>query len=821
MAESHGAGYAGGRNRARKYNLANTNIAMLGSDLEKSVRQYAAETEKAWQAVKKREGLNIWRIEQFKVVEVAHDDFGVFYDGDSYIILNKYHRGGTGALKYDIHFWIGSQSSQDEYGTAAYKTVELDDFLGGIAAQYREVQGRESRRFRSLFRNMILMDGGVDSGFHHVKPREYRTRLLHVKGKLNTIALEVPIAIESLNANDSFVLDAGLNVYVWHGKNAGPMEKTKAANLAMALDDNRGGMVAKQIFDQDDRDFPFFTALGVKKGPIKEEAEVQDAAVAIGTKKLVKVAGEGEAVEMTDVASGDEIRRDQLTSDAVFILDDGYEVMVWVGLNAGVAERRAALNAGAEYLKKNGRPMDTPISKIFEGGENEVFEAAFEVGVKSTSNPSDASRSKPASESVMPSYKGSGGPGVVADLDALYAENGVDPEAWGGRATAPSLYAAELESKRLGAYSATAGWVSGMSKRDLELKKQRIAHLEATHSAQKKARASAGGTLLAEMQPVIDFSAEEDAKQYRKAIRWLGTDNNKLIRLMTTRTLEQRLRTIGAYSTLYDRDLRHDIDRDTSGNYRVAATALMCDNPTRRATFLRKSMKGWGTNERVLIDILCTKEADEILKIVEAYTEFFPGQDLEKDIIGETSGDFKRLLVSILQCNRKSLAAKIDPAEVEKDVVDLIEAGEGNWLGTDEAKFISVLSQRSFPHLTEIIDLYERKAGKPLKAALDSELGGDLKAACIAIIDYAADPTRYMCVRMFEAMEGWGTQDLDLIHLIMECAATNLSLVQERFPSIVAELAKDGQPQLLHEMVADETSGNYRKLLLAILGRII
>jgi hypothetical protein len=53
---------------------------------------------------------------------------GKFYSGDSYIVLLTKKKAN--ALERDIHFWLGAESSQDEQGVAAYKTVELDESLG-------------------------------------------------------------------------------------------------------------------------------------------------------------------------------------------------------------------------------------------------------------------------------------------------------------------------------------------------------------------------------------------------------------------------------------------------------------------------------------------------------------------------------------------------------------------------------------------------------------------------------------------------------------------------------------------------------------------
>jgi len=366
--------------KPKEYNLADSNVAGLGSDLDKKIRQAAAQTEKAWTNAGKELGLQIWRIEKFTVQSVAKDTYGTFYSGDSYICLNTYKIKDSPKYRWDVHFWLGKFTSQDEAGTAAYKTVELDDLLGGDPVQHREVQGYESDLFLSYFKNEIkILEGGVDSGFKHVEPEKYRPRLLHLKGKRKVRVTEVDLSYTSLNSGDVFILDAGLKLYQFNGTKSGPQEKMKGAQLCRALADERKGLPKIQVLEESGKDLgEFWTALG-GTGKIKTAEEGgDDIEFEKGsTKILFRLSDASGKMEFKEVGKGAAVKRNLLVSDDVFILDTGAEVFAWIGKGSSTDEKKKAMHFAQDYLQKFNRPLFTPISRILEGSENNVFESSF------------------------------------------------------------------------------------------------------------------------------------------------------------------------------------------------------------------------------------------------------------------------------------------------------------------------------------------------------------------------------------------------------------------------------------------------------------
>jgi len=364
--------------KQKEYKIADSNLALFGTQLEKDVKEASAKTEVAWTHAGKEAGLLIWRIEKFHV-KAATTAVGTFYENDSYIVLHTYKHENE--LKFDIHFWLGRTTSQDEAGTAAYKTVELDNFLHEKAVQHREVQDHESELFLSYFKEkggVRILEGGIESGFHHVEPTKYVPRLLWLKGKKNVRVREVEKKAASLNDGDCFILDAGLKLYQWNGRHAGLFEKTKAAQLSRTIDSERDGKAQILVQEHGQEEPEFWELLG-GKGDVKSGDDIpdDDEWETEVKKVLLQFSDQTGKTVFTKISEGTDIKFDHLNTGDGYIFDLGKHIYVWLGKGASTGEKKGAMKYAQDYMREHDRPMVLPISLINEGKETPQFKQAF------------------------------------------------------------------------------------------------------------------------------------------------------------------------------------------------------------------------------------------------------------------------------------------------------------------------------------------------------------------------------------------------------------------------------------------------------------
>ncbi|GFO33321.1 gelsolin, partial [Plakobranchus ocellatus] len=360
--------------KPKKYDWKDSNLALFGSDLERKVKKASAATEKAWEGAGKKVGIQIWRIEQFKVCHWPKEDYGKFYSGDSYIILYTYKEGTSEELKFDLHFWIGKESTQDEYGTAAYKTVELDTLLDDLPVQHREVEGHESERFLSYFKSITTMKGGAKTGFRHVEPEKYKPRLLHFCGQRRHVEVkEVPLSKSRINSGDVFILDLGNKIYQWNGSGSNKDERFKAAGYCQELESERCGRAQTEVLEESrvDQKHPFFTAL-VDDDEDDDESEFKAKDTTTETYRLSDASGKMNF----KLESKGPITPAQLDSKDVFVIDTKKSVFVWIGKQTSKQEKKNAMQYAHDYLMKTDHPL-VPVSCLPEGRENNDFKTAI------------------------------------------------------------------------------------------------------------------------------------------------------------------------------------------------------------------------------------------------------------------------------------------------------------------------------------------------------------------------------------------------------------------------------------------------------------
>ncbi|KAF3448778.1 hypothetical protein FNV43_RR09491 [Rhamnella rubrinervis] len=305
-----------------------------------------------------------------------------------------------------------------------------------------------------------------------------------------------------------------------------------------------------------------------------------------------------------------------------------------------------------------------------------------------------------------------------------------------------------------------------------------------------------------------NVSPSQDAEVLRKACEGWGTDEKAIISILGHRNAEQRKQIRLAYHQLYQEDLVKRLESELNGDFEKAVYRWILEPADRDAVLANAAIKKGETDAKVLIEISCIRSPEELLAVRRAYQHRYK-RSLEEDVASHLSGDLRKLLVGLVSAYRydgEEINTRIGNSEAEI----LHHAIKDKAFNSDEV--IRILTTRSKPQLNAIFNRYREEHATSITKNLlgDDAHPNDFQKALHTTVRSLTDPHKYFAKVVRDGIKKLGTDEDSLTRVIVTRAEKDLRDIKDLY------YKKNSVP--LGQVVAKETSGDYKKFLLTLLG---
>lgn len=308
--------------------------------------------------------------------------------------------------------------------------------------------------------------------------------------------------------------------------------------------------------------------------------------------------------------------------------------------------------------------------------------------------------------------------------------------------------------------------------------------------------------------PAVDFDPDRDAARIDTAIKTKGVDEQTIIDVLTKRTYSQRREIAFSYERRTKKDIITALKGALSGSLETVILGLMKSTTQYDSSEIKGSIKGLGTDEETLIEILCSRSNDELVEIKKVYKELFK-KDLDKDVAGDTSGNFAKLLLALIQTKRAEPSSLIDHEKIDVDARALYDAGV-KIKGTDVATWVSIMTERSVPHLQRVFQRYKSYSPYDMQESIVKEVKGDLRMSFLVLVQCFENKQLYFAKRLNEAMKSKGAKEKVVTRIIVSRCEVDLKKICSEY--------KANFGQSLQKTILEHTKGDYQKVLLSLCG---
>uniref|UniRef100_A0A7N9AVT5 Annexin n=1 Tax=Mastacembelus armatus TaxID=205130 RepID=A0A7N9AVT5_9TELE len=237
-----------------------------------------------------------------------------------------------------------------------------------------------------------------------------------------------------------------------------------------------------------------------------------------------------------------------------------------------------------------------------------------------------------------------------------------------------------------------------------------------------------------------------------------GTDEDAVLMLLTARSNDQRQEIKAAYKKAYGKDLVSALKSELGGLFESLIVALMTPTVSYDASQLHKALKGAGTDDDVLIEILPSRTGEHVQEIVKV--------------------SYARSVCSSKSCQHEFAVCAC--TDVYLPLQDLYAAGEDKF-GTDEETFITILGNRSAEHLRRVFDAYRKLSGSDIEDSIKGETTGNLENLMLAVVKCVKSIPEFFAERLYKSMRRAGTDDDTLMRIMVSRSEVDMLDIRASF----------------------------------------
>ncbi|MCJ1480714.1 hypothetical protein MMC06_000869 [Schaereria dolodes] len=284
------------------------------------------------------------------------------------------------------------------------------------------------------------------------------------------------------------------------------------------------------------------------------------------------------------------------------------------------------------------------------------------------------------------------------------------------------------------------------------------------------------------------------------AMKRVGTNEATLINVLSHYPTQLIPHLKQTYFQRHNRSLEDHVASETSHNFKLTLLSILRGPLQQDVFLLNKALKGVGTNESLLNDVLIARSNTDMDAIKRAYFATYK-RSLWADIKADLSAKTEQLFFMIVENPRHEDSIPYNPQADDARATELYHALEGR-VGRYQETVCSILSNHNDAEIRSIALIYEQRYRTTLEAVVSKHFSGHMKAALLQMLKCACDRARLDAELLEQTMAGLGTRDDMLISRLVR-----VHWNREHMEQVKRAYAAHHKQKQLSARIRDETSG--------------